>query len=892
MKKRWIAGILMLVMLAAMIPIPAQAAETETYTVTYDANGGIGKPADQTGTSGEILWLSETAPTWMGYNFVGWSTDPDDGTVEHMPGGLYSAEVDVTLYAVWEELYIQNGPATEYDAPIRVAGRYACYKFVPGFTGSVQIRILDEEGGSISLFKGEQMLITAPESIGCSLQYDVTAFEEYCIYIWAMDSESTGTVKFLVEKGSTVTFDANGGEGAPENGTSYYASGMTIPELAPTLEGHSFLGWADSANAAAAQYAAGDTFVTTEDTVLYAVWAKAGYTVTFDANGGSGAPANQFRTPGTILYLDDAIPTRFGYNFEGWSTDATSSTVTYRPGDPYTEDADVKLYAVWICESISYFAFDYDDDDVTREIYYPDTCIWVKYIPDESNVIRLKITNGINATLVLHDYNGYVLNSATSDEDYLINSVTEGKTYYIQIDPDDGYYLGEVKLNISKSGALAYDANGGTGAPTAQLYWCYGRTMLSERVPTRRGYTFLGWSKSASATRAEYEPGSYYNNTVIHANDIVLYAVWSPYTYTVSYDANGGDSAPDAQTKSYDKPLTLSSSVPSRFGYTFLGWSLSSNASTVDYQPGDSFELEEDTTLYAVWSKLVSVRIVTDPVKTVYQLGESLDITGLTFRVTYSDGSSKILDGSAASISITMDTVGPHVGTVSYGGRSDTFTVVVKDADQVNPLIRVSTQSAFLGEQVQVAIALFDNPGVASMALKVNYDPSVLTLVEVTDSGLLGDAVHSDNKSACPYPLNWVNDLVTTNFTANGDVVVLTFLIAEDAEVGKTPITVSYEYDNYEIYNADGEEVWFDIQNGYVDVMDVLIGDVNGDRKVNVQDRLILTRYLAGMIGYTADMINMKAADVNCDGRVNAQDRMILTRYLAQWTAYPELPHR
>jgi len=332
--------------------------------------------------------------------------------------------------------------------------------------------------------------------------------------------------------------------------------------------------------------------------------------------------------------------------------------------------------------------------------------------------------------------------------------------------------------------------------------------------------------------------------------------------------------------------------VPSRFGYTFLGWSLSSNASTVDYQPGDSFELEEDTTLYAVWSKLVSVRIVTDPVKTVYQLGESLDITGLTFRVTYSDGSSKILDGSAASISITMDTVGPHVGTVSYGGRSDTFTVVVKDADQVNPLIRVSTQSAFLGEQVQVAIALFDNPGVASMALKVNYDPSVLTLVEVTDSGLLGDAVHSDNKSACPYPLNWVNDLVTTNFTANGDVVVLTFLIAEDAEVGKTPITVSYEYDNYEIYNADGEEVWFDIQNGYVDVMDVLIGDVNGDRKVNVQDRLILTRYLAGMIGYTADMINMKAADVNCDGRVNAQDRMILTRYLAQWTAYPELPHR
>lgn len=74
--------------------------------------------------------------------------------------------------------------------------------------------------------------------------------------------------------------------------------------------------------------------------------------------------------------------------------------------------------------------------------------------------------------------------------------------------------------------------------------------------------------------------------------------------------------------------------------------------------------------------------------------------------------------------------------------------------------------------------------------------------------------------------------------------------------------------------------------------MEITYGDVNGDGKVNTQDRMVLTRYLAGMTGYTADMIDMTAADVNCDGTVNAKDRMILTRYLAQWTAYPELPHR
>ena len=80
--------------------------------------------------------------------------------------------------------------------------------------------------------------------------------------------------------------------------------------------------------------------------------------------------------------------------------------------------------------------------------------------------------------------------------------------------------------------------------------------------------------------------------------------------------------------------------------------------------------------------------------------------------------------------------------------------------------------------------------------------------------------------------------------------------------------------------------------NATVEDDDALYGDVNSDGKVNTQDRMVLTRYLAGMSGYTADMIDMTAADVNCDGRVNAQDRMILTRFLAQWTAYPELPHR
>lgn len=71
----------------------------------------------------------------------------------------------------------------------------------------------------------------------------------------------------------------------------------------------------------------------------------------------------------------------------------------------------------------------------------------------------------------------------------------------------------------------------------------------------------------------------------------------------------------------------------------------------------------------------------------------------------------------------------------------------------------------------------------------------------------------------------------------------------------------------------------------------ILFGDVNGNGVINVQDRLVLTRYLAGWSGYPASAIDFEAADVNEDGRVNTLDRLILTRFLAQWSGYERLPY-
>lgn len=74
--------------------------------------------------------------------------------------------------------------------------------------------------------------------------------------------------------------------------------------------------------------------------------------------------------------------------------------------------------------------------------------------------------------------------------------------------------------------------------------------------------------------------------------------------YTLSYDANGGSGAPASQTATDigSHEFTISMTEPTRTGYTFLGWSTSSSATTASYQPGDLIEIAANTTLYAVWS--------------------------------------------------------------------------------------------------------------------------------------------------------------------------------------------------------------------------------------------------------------------------------------------------
>lgn len=119
------------------------------------------------------------------------------------------------------------------------------------------------------------------------------------------------------------------------------------------------------------------------------------------------------------------------------------------------------------------------------------------------------------------------------------------------------------------------------------------------------------------------------------------YTIPSLDSYTIKYDANGGSGAPGDQTKWYGTDLTLSSTKPTRTGYSFQGWS-TSNDNTAEYAAGAKYTSNEGVTLYAVW-KANTYTITYDAnggtlgsVKTQTKTyGVGLKLTGTATRTNY-----------------------------------------------------------------------------------------------------------------------------------------------------------------------------------------------------------------------------------------------------------------
>lgn len=164
---------------------------------------------------------------------------------------------------------------------------------------------------------------------------------------------STATLVVVTDEDTsfTVSFSANGGTGAPAAQTKTAGVNLTLTSATPTRDGYNFVKWNTESDGSGTDYSPGGTYSADASVVLYAQWALKTYQVSFNANGGTGAPAAQTKTHGTPLTLTSATPTWSGHTFVKWNTAANGTGTDYSPGGSYTANAAVILYAQWQTDS-------------------------------------------------------------------------------------------------------------------------------------------------------------------------------------------------------------------------------------------------------------------------------------------------------------------------------------------------------------------------------------------------------------------------------------------------------------------------------------------------------------------------------------------------------------
>lgn len=160
-----------------------------------------------------------------------------------------------------------------------------------------------------------------------------------------MSAENSVTIEALPRY--SVSYYANGGSGAPDGQTKIHGIDLTLRSTKPTKTGYTFKGWTNDPNSTEVIWTSGGKYTINASRKLYAVWQAKTYTISYNANGGSGAPKSQTKTHGKDLTLSSTKPTRTNYNFEGWTNDPNSTEIIWTAGGKYTIDASRKLYAVW-----------------------------------------------------------------------------------------------------------------------------------------------------------------------------------------------------------------------------------------------------------------------------------------------------------------------------------------------------------------------------------------------------------------------------------------------------------------------------------------------------------------------------------------------------------------
>ena len=370
-----------------------------------------------------------------------------------------------------------------------------------------------------------------------------------------------------------------------------------------------------------------------ETVTLYAKWEDNTVIIRFDDCRGeaTGPDGQQKMISGTTVALKTAESmdiTNPGYTFGGWAT-TKGGTKAYSDGQTVTFSTDqpssvTTLYAIW--NPITYIATYHLGEGGIRQDNPASFTVETADIVLQAPSVKA----------------GYVFQGWFDGEDNKVTHIKKGTVgnvtltarysyadFTVTLDHQDATTIGSSAVYVRYKTGI-YASGDFTGPITSII------------VPAKTGYTFLGYyesvtdnySPSVSGTNQRIDASGkiLFGNTT-YTGGVTLYAAWKPNTYTVTYNANGGTGSMSNTTHTYGVSSTLRSNSFTRTGWTFLGWSTSSSATSPDYTNGASVKhLAENgnVTLYAVWQLNTSY---------AFNLGSctvksKLDFPGIGFELT------------------------------------------------------------------------------------------------------------------------------------------------------------------------------------------------------------------------------------------------------------------
>ena len=404
-----------------------------------------------------------------------------------------------------------------------------------GLTSTIKVDMSDDKSGlaGYQITETEEEPTEWKESSGLSFSTEEEVTDNGDYYIWVKDAvgnvtHQKVTVDHIDKTGPEVVFDATTGNGTitvDASGSSDAGSGIKQYEY--SLDGTTYYPsetseytFTNVSHGSHTVYVRVTDNLGNQNVETTEVNVVVTYTITYNANGGTGAPGNQTKTHGEDITLSSTVPTRSGgWRFLGWSTDSKATSATYSAGATFSENGNITLYAVWerITHTVTY---NYSQNGGTSASVTTATV-------GEGDAISLSPT----ATKSGYTFLGWNTNAnATSALSSLTMSTSNVTLYAI----------------YRKTLTVTYKDGAGTTSNSAYAY--NNATSASIKLLTPRTYqdgcggsswnyvwTTLGWSTGTTANGSvNYSSGQ----TITISSNMTLYGQYRKVVRIV-YAANG-----------------------------------------------------------------------------------------------------------------------------------------------------------------------------------------------------------------------------------------------------------------------------------------------------------------------------------------------------------------